>query len=235
MKSKVILSLLLLMSTIVFISSCTKDPYIVDGSVTTTIGPGQINYTANPFDLKDSILCLNNIRYVYVNGSSSNTEYYKYILDLLDNYEGTIYFPTYEGNKLFNIKEWRELDMHPYNYSNFEFVSAVDITMFPTIDGNFISVMDKQNCCLVDSLIFEATRVIPSIEKYIVVFYTRKRDQDSSSSAKVYLNDYVKYCTYFERSWPNTYSPFITDTIIPDNEQVICFDAQFGPKSVNSF
>lgn len=222
---------LLVLTIIVVFSSCEKYPNIVNGDETTTIGPGQISYTVNPFDSKDSILCLKKVRYVYVKGRISNTEYYKHILDLFDNYEGTIYFPSYEGNRIFNIKEWHELDMHPDNYSNFEFVSTDDITMFPTLNGNFISVLDKQSGCLVDSIVFEATSVLPRVEKYTVVFYTSKREQDSLFYRHKYLYDYVTYCTYFERSSnSDKYPPFITDSITPDNERIICFDAQFGPK-----
>ena len=172
---------------------------------------GQLGYTVNPFDSKDSVLCLNNVYDISI--LTYSNEYYAYLKDLLSKYDVLIDEGDYPTVDTGNMHEAR-------------FIIYSEMTAYPVIDCNLISVVDKTTGIIPDSLSLRLnfSTVSGSETSTIKVIYLKKRQAGAGNSNGYYIDEYV---AFHGNDFMNP--PLITDSITSQKEQIICFDGHRGP------
>ena len=95
----------------------------------------------------------------------------------------------------------------------FEFLPNKEICFYPVINGDFISLVDSVKSVLSDSIIFSN-----------ITLFTSHRGEDANKETHFYINDFVIFMGSDHKT-----PPFISDSITPSGEQIICFDAHKRP------
>ena len=169
---------------------------------------GQLCYLPNPFSPEvDTILCIRNA-YLFFN--VNNKEYCSYVRDLLSTFGGDL----------------SECRFHSYDLEHqWEFVPLKEQYFYPVRNGHFISLVDQDKGILSDSIYLSAESVNQRGTPVMVTVYTSEREGELSEDAlQLYMNDNAMF------QGNDFMSPkFISDTIIPSGERIVCFDGQYGP------
>lgn len=88
-----------------------------------------------------------------------------------------------------------------------------ELCFYPILNGNFISLTNSSKDALLDSVNFNN-----------VTLFTKYRDGDNDVKIHFYIGDFVGFSGSDYKT-----PPFISDSIVPSGEQIICFEAHWGP------
>lgn len=191
MKSK---KILLFVGVLIFVS-CNRNPaefiYLDRSEIN-----GQLCYSANPFNPEtDTVLCLKN---VYIGFTGYDADYCSYVRNLLSQVGGRLEECRFE-----------ELGIHLWEY-----LAKSEQYFYPTIDNQFVSVIDPNTGIIADSMRLNDRTIYPK----------RKRNGDVDYATHSFTGDFVVFMgsDYMKPK-------FITDTIMPSGELIIRFDGHRGP------
>lgn len=176
---------------------------------------GQLSYVANPLNpMKDSVLCLLNVQYIYC--ATYTDEYYSYVKELLSAHDG-----SFEVNETPAPRNDNHILFHPQS----------ELCFFPIRNGRFISVLDEKDGCLSESLTLAVSiEVGDRKDVSTATIHLMSREKETGEySQEFYLGDYV----VFEGN-DQMQPPFISDTITLEGMQIICFDGEHGPISATT-
>ena len=176
---------------------------------------GQLSYVANPLNpIKDSVLCLWNVQYVYC--AINTDEYYSYVKGLLSAHDG-----SFEESET----------PTPRNDNHILFYPQPEICFFPIRNGKFISVMDEKGERVLDNFTLTISIEVGDRkdESAATIHMQSRIKKTGEYSQEFYLDDFV----VFEGN-DQMRPPFISDTITLDGTQIICFDGEHGPISAST-
>ena len=134
----------------------------------------------------------------YIGFMCYDTGYCNYARELLSHFDG----------------ELTKCKFHNISQHEWEFFPNEDQFFYPLYKGKFISLINSNQCSLSDSICWN---------EYIIYLKQRPSNSNNSSSYIFYIGDFVRF-----RGYDNLPPQFITDSITPSKEQIVCFDAQKG-------
>ena len=181
--------------------------YPVMYSTNETVIRGQLTYTANPFDLSDSVLCITDI--IWLDIKTKDTGYLAY-LDTL----------------LFGDSDGRSHRHQSNGLVNYEQVPD-SLVFYVVRDNRFMSVMNDTKRTAADSLVITYQYLYPPKETTstcLVILASRPNDKQNPPIEDLYLGDYV---SYKEKDYGQQLLVF--DTISPSGEKILCIDGTYGP------
>lgn len=171
---------------------------------------GQLHYTANPFNpLGDSVLCLKNVREVCCVTYTDDT--YSKVMEILSKYDGVFDEGTNPA---------------PRNNNHVLFLPSSDMYFYPIRNGHFISIVDTVTGNKLDSLQLAVSNNIGSslVESLTTLFLTWRPTPTDNDSHHIYMGDYVIF-----NGNDNMIPPFISDSITPKGDIIVCFEGRQGP------
>ena len=115
-------------------------------------------------------------------------------------------FSKFEG-QLFGCR------FHPSSPHGIEFCPTSEMLFYPIANGEFVSITSTQTGYVLDSVVLNGTTI-----------FTKSRKDTSDNVSYLYIEDYVAY-----QGNDHMRPKFITDSITPSGEQIICFDGTHGP------
>ena len=207
MRIKVNVLIWALCSLLVTLSFCKEndEPNLIELDSSEIMG--QLECVENPFrPANDTILCLLDVQCLYC--KTYNSGYCSYLKKLLSGMPGTLYAS----------------DEHFAGPYTIEFIPDSHLRLYPMRDGKFISVVDSQKGEMADSISLSVIHKTGSkITTSNVLVFTRPREQHNDTTC-IYRGDYVVF-----HGDDHMQPVFVTDTITPSNDQIICFEASRGP------
>lgn len=180
---------------------------------------GTLGYTANPFNSKDSVLCVNDIYRVEV--QCNTKEYYTYLKKIFSNYEGVL---DNGDAALHDSSAW-------IDSTHFLFYPKSKIIAFPKKDESFISIVDKGSGSLLNSITYKTTYNLDTliVNRSTSIYLKAREEEDKDYSNSIYLGDIISFDSF------NNSDTFITDSITPNKEQIICFEASYSISHVQNY
>ena len=141
------------------------------------------------------------IKNVYISFTCHDQEYCSATRELLSQFEGTL----------------TDCRFHQYdvNDHHWEFISSKEMCFYPTCNGQFISMIDSETGILADSI---------NLLYRDVTIYKKQRAKENNDESKLYMGDFVFFLgsDYMKPK-------FITDSVTPIGEKIVCFDGHNGP------
>lgn len=207
MKAKIFLiSLILGVTLLVVLSSCKKEePRLVELDASNIMG--KLGYVENPLcPATDTILCLTDVQSVYCRIYDSG--YCSSLKNLLSCFKGTLVAS----------------DEHLSGPYSIEFVPDSFLHIYPMRDGKFISVTDTKKGNILDSISLSVMQKTSSgMTSHDALIYTHPREQLNDETC-IYIGDYVTF-----QGDDHLQPIFITHTVVPSNDSILCFEASRGP------
>ena len=204
--------LLLLIWSIVFVScrSSNSPDWPNNGEINRSDIWGEIHYVANPFDeIMDSVLCLKNVQHLIC--YTYTDEYFEKVTEILSHYEG-----HFEQDPA----------PAPRNNNHIYFHPSSNMLFYPIRNGHFISIVDTVTGNKLDSLQLAVSNNIGSslVESLTTLFLTWRPTPTDNDSHHIYMGDYVIF-----NGNDNMIPPFISDSITPKGDIIVCFEGRQGP------
>ena len=141
------------------------------------------------------------IRNVYVLFNCYNQEYCSDTRDLLSLVDG----------EMSDCKSHQcDADLHRWN-----FLANKEQCFYPIYNGQFISLIDTETGRLIDSI---------NLSYRDMTIYTKQRVKGNNDGSKLHMGDFVRFqgSDYMKPK-------FITDSITPAGERIVCIDGHNGP------
>ncbi len=127
---------------------------------------GKLCYIVNPFDLKDTIVCINN---VIIHCTMHDKEYCSSVRELLSMY----------GGEMSDCQSHQSTTLHRWG-----FLANKEQCFFPTCNGQFISLMNTKKGVMADSI---------NLSYRNVTIYTKQRTKGNNDESKLYMGDFVRF------------------------------------------